>query len=233
MTTAAGALAAATASLVVRHDVVGTMSAMVEDCAEVIGAQAAGLMIADGEGPLEVLVSSPRAARDLEMYELQAGEGPCLDAFSSGVAVQVVGSDELLRRWPVFGRQLVDSGLRSVCACPLRWRGVTIGALNAFLETPDGLSEDQQVVLQAFADVATIAVVHAGMPDLPDLGALTHAALEARTVVEQAKGVLAFQREVSMDQAYDLLLHQACEWGDPLEDTARSIIDSAVRGRSR
>src|SRR4051794_28529752 len=89
MTTAAGALAAATATLVVKHDVVGTMSAMVEDCARVIGAQAAGLMIADGEGPLEVLVSSPRATRDLEMYELQAGEGPCLDAFSSGVAVQV------------------------------------------------------------------------------------------------------------------------------------------------
>src|SRR3954465_7111595 len=94
VSTPAGALAAAGGAPRVDHDVVGTMTAMVESCTDVLGAQAAGFMIADGEGPLEVLVSSPRSARELELYELQAGEGPCLDAFSTGVALQVSGAEQ-------------------------------------------------------------------------------------------------------------------------------------------
>src|SRR4051812_31041495 len=60
MPSAAAALAAAAAALVVDHDVIGTLTAMVSDCAQVVDAQAAGVMVFDGDGPLEVLVSIPQ-----------------------------------------------------------------------------------------------------------------------------------------------------------------------------
>jgi len=173
--------------------------------------------------------SHPAQRQDLELYEIQAGEGPCLDAFSQGAAIHVVGAEQMLLRWPLFGRQLVDSGLQSVCASPLRWRGTTIGAFNAFLTDPEGLTSEFRTVLQAFADIATVAVVQLAMPELPDLRALTHAALECRTIVEQAKGVLAYQHGVSVDEGYDILLERVRRSGALLEDEARAVVEGAIR----
>ncbi len=229
MTTAGSALAAAAASLVVEHDVVGTLTTLVADCAEVLGAGAAGLMLSGEDGPLEVVASWPHHARDLEDYEVQADEGPCLDAFRTGEVVHLESAAAALERWPAFGPRLVAAGLASVHACPMRWHGSVIGALNVFLAGDDGVAPDLHAVVQAFADVATVVVVHAGLPPVTDVWALTHSALESRTVIEQAKGVVAAQRDIDVDQAFGWLMAEAARTGRPLDVLARAVIQDAVQ----
>jgi hypothetical protein len=227
VTAASTALAAAAASVVVEHDTVGALTQLSIDFASLAGASAVGIMIADGDGPLEVLAASAHVARELDLYELQSGEGPCLDAYASGGQVHEETAARITARWPRFGPALVDVGFGSVYACPLRWRGSSIGALNVFLPTDAGLDRETQVVAQAFADIATIAVIQAGIPAF-NLAALTHDALQKRTVIEQAKGVLAVTQELDMEGAFQFLLDSSRRDGRRLDVVAQEVIAAAV-----
>ena len=63
---------------------------------------AAGLMLANPRGGLRLVASAAGLMRDLELFELQADEGPCLDTFSTGEPVVNVDLNEAKERWPVF-----------------------------------------------------------------------------------------------------------------------------------
>lgn len=229
MNGAAGALAAAAARLVVDHDTMGTLTRLVIDCADVVGGAAGGLMMPDGDGPLEVLTSSSHESAELDLYELQAGEGPCLEAYATASVVHADSAEELRRRWPVFGTRMAELGFGAVYACPLTWRGSPIGALNVFSRAEGELDVEAGVVVRAFADIATVVVVQAGTESAVDLAAATRHALESRTVIERAKGVVAAQRGLDMSAAFELLLAQSQESGTSLEEHAQQVIQGAVR----
>jgi GAF domain-containing protein len=120
-------------------------------------------------------------------------------------------------------------GFLAAAACPLRWRGDVIGAINVFLPRARALSDDEQRVVQAFADVAAIAIIHAGLPPVQDLARITRRALAARTVVEQAKGVIADQTGLDMAAAFDRLRALADQRGQPLEAIAQDLVNSTTR----
>jgi GAF domain-containing protein len=227
--TAANALAAAAASLVRDHDMVGTLSQLCDDCADVMGATAVGIMLSDGDGPLEMMAASNHRATDIELYEIQADQGPCIEAARTGATVAADSADEIIARWPAFGPRAVAAGFLAAAACPLRWHGDVIGAINVFLPRARALSDDEERVMQAFADVAAIAIIHAGLPPVRDLARITRRALAARTVIEQAKGVIAAQTGLDMAASFDHLRALAHQRGQPLETFARELVDSTTR----
>ena len=51
----------------------------------------------------------------------------------------------------------------------------------------------------------------------------------ARTVVEQAKGVLAYQRGVPIDEAYNALLERARTEGRTLSEAAAAVVRQASK----
>jgi ANTAR domain/GAF domain len=222
------ALAAAVAALVEDHDLIGMLSQLTVDLVDARAGMAAGLMMVDGAGPLEVLAASSHQAREIDLYELQTGEGPCLDAFRAGRLVHEEGAERISARWPEFGPRLVDLGCLAVHASPMLWRGQTIGALNIFFPVPDPLDAEGVAMVQAFADVATIAVVQAGLPPV-DLAGLTQDALQKRTVIEQAKGVIAVTHGVDVGAAFDLLRDRARNESRGLDVVARDVIQAAIR----
>jgi GAF domain-containing protein len=227
--TAANALAAAAASLVRDHDMVGTLSQLCDDCADVMGATAVGIMLSDGDRPLEMMAASNHRATEIELYEIQADQGPCIEAARTGATVVADSADQIIARWPAFGSRAVAAGFLAAAACPLRWHGDVIGAINVFLPTARALSDDEQRVMQAFADVAAIAIIHAGLPPVQDLARITRRALAARTVVEQAKGVIADQTGLDMAASFDRLRALADQRGQPLEAIAQDLVKSTTR----
>jgi AmiR/NasT family two-component response regulator len=56
-------------------------------------------------------------------------------------------------------------------------------------------------------------------------------ALDGRTVVEQAKGVLAVQESLDPAEAFDRLLERADSLGLPLAVLAAGVVEAAQRGR--
>src|SRR5437588_3136797 len=127
-------------TLVDDFDVVELLTHLADRCVEVLDVTAAGLMLArPGGGELQVVASSSDAMRVLELFELQAEEGPCPDSYRTGEPVVNQDLATVDGRWPRFAPQALAAGFRSVHALPMRLRGVTIGALNLFRATDGGL----------------------------------------------------------------------------------------------
>ena len=72
-------------TLVSDFDIVEFLHGLSADSVEILGAEAAGVMLTDGRGGLRLIASSEERMRLLELFELQGAEGPCLDAFSWAV----------------------------------------------------------------------------------------------------------------------------------------------------
>ncbi|HEV3227181.1 MAG TPA: GAF and ANTAR domain-containing protein, partial [Acidimicrobiales bacterium] len=132
--------------------------------------------------------------------------------------------DEEMTPWPRFAPRALAAGFSSVQALPMRLRGQVIGALNMF-QTGDGeLRDADRTAAQAFADVATIAVLaHRTADDAQRLNDQLTLALNTRIVVEQAKGVVAESVNVDMQAAFERLRRHARNHNLRLTDVAADI----------
>lgn len=74
-------------TLVDDFDVVDLLTRLADRCVEVLDVEAAGIMLAGPDGQLRVMASSSEAMRVLELFEIQAQEGPCLDSHRAGLPV--------------------------------------------------------------------------------------------------------------------------------------------------
>lgn len=227
--TSAQALAAVTSALLQDHDVTGLLAQLVQDSARFVPADAAGLLLQGENDLLEVLSATSHRTTELELYQAQHDEGPCVDVVRTGHSIEVVGADEVDRRWPRIGPEITGAGFRSVYAFPLRWHGLTIGGLNLFAATDAPLDDSARQLAQTFADVAALVIVQPVQVDQVDLLASLRRALEGRVVVEQAKGVLAYQLGIDMAAAYDELVRRSDQDGLSLTETALATILDARR----
>jgi GAF domain-containing protein len=212
-------------TLVEDFDVVELLTLLTDRCVEVLDVGAAGLMLVAPDGELRVMASSSEAMRVLELFELQAREGPCLDCFASGAAVvnqDLVAAND---RWPRFASEALAAGFHSVHALPMRLRGTVIGALNLFHNEPGQMRAADVVAAQALADVATIAVLqNRAVLEAQVVNEQLHHALNSRIVIEQAKGIVAERQGLDMEEAFATLRAYARNHNLRLIDVARDVI---------
>ena len=127
-------------TLVDDYDVVELLQRLVETCAHVLDITAAGIMLADPDGELEVVASTSEASRLIEVLQLDAEAGPCLTCFASGEPVScadiALGPDD----WRDFRTGALDLGFQSVHAMPLRLRSTVIGTLNPTTHSSSSIS---------------------------------------------------------------------------------------------
>lgn len=67
-------------TLVADFDVVDLLTMVADRCVDILDVAAARVMLAEPGGELHVVASSSEAMRVLELFELQAQEGPCPEA---------------------------------------------------------------------------------------------------------------------------------------------------------
>ena len=216
-------------SLVEDFDVVDLLTLLADRCVGVVDVAAAGLMLASADGGLRVLASSSEGMRVLELFEAQADEGPCVDAYRSGLAVVNLTIDESNARWPRFAPKAALAGFRSVHALPMRLRGDSIGALNLFQAEEGRLDEADVAAAQALADVATIAILaHRAARDAQVRNEQLTEALNTRIVIEQAKGVVSERAGLDMDDAFTRLRRYARKHNLRLSDVAHAVSTRAL-----
>ena len=216
-------------TLVDNFDVVDLMVLLTERCVEILDVDAGGLMLAAPEGDLRVMASSSEAMRVLELFEVQAKQGPCLDCYRTGQPVlnQDLASPDI--QWPEFAAEALEAGFHSVHAIPMKLRGATIGALNLFRIGQGELQADDIEAAGALADVATIAVLqHRASIEARVLNEQLNYALNSRIVIEQAKGMVAERSGLSMEDAFNALRGHARNNNRRLSDTARDVIQGRL-----
>jgi transcriptional regulator with GAF, ATPase, and Fis domain len=216
-------------TLVADFDVLDLLDQLMRASVDLIGVDAAGLLLDDQRGNLQVVASSSEETRLLEIFQLQNNQGPCLECVRSGSAVtsQDIGAETA--RWPLFAPRAKEAGFGAVAALPMRLRDEVVGAVNLFRTGDQPIDDDQRRLGQAFADVATIGIlqrrtVHRGAI----LAEQLQFALNSRVVIEQAKGVLAERHSLPMGAAFDLLRRHARDNNLKLTDAATGVVDGST-----
>ena len=213
-------------TLVAEFDVIDFLHTLTETSVELLDANAAGLMLADQRGDLQVVASSTEESRLLELFELQHDQGPCLDCYRGGQPVVNIDPDEAERRWPAFGAAVRAAHFESVHALPLRLRDEVIGSMNLFLARPGGLSPESLTLGQGLADIATIGLLQErAIREKQVLAEQLQGALNSRILIEQAKGILAERHGLEMDRAFTAMRTHARHSGRPLLVVASQVID--------
>jgi GAF domain-containing protein len=223
-------LAKVTASLTGDFDVTTTVHAAMDSCTS-LGAASTGVLVRSPSGRLEVLASSSHAAYLLELYQAMTDEGPCVEVINSGLVVTESGQANLRVRWPVAGRAIADAGYGFVLGLPLTWRGEVLGGLNMFFAPTEVAMEDVADAAQAIADLVMLAVLYSDdRPASNTVYSALQSALNARNVVEQAKGVIAHQDRVEMDVAFGRLIEHARTRNESISHVATSAVERAESG---
>ncbi|HEY2223188.1 GAF and ANTAR domain-containing protein [Actinomycetospora sp.] len=216
-------------TLVADYDVLELFHGLCADCVALIGADAAGLMLSDQRGSLQVVSASNEAAQLIELFQLQADQGPCLDAYATSTQVHAGDLAAAHDRWPRFVARATEYGFAAVHALPMRLRGQTIGALNLFHRHSVVMAPGELAIGQALADVATIAILSDRSTRVREqLTEQLQAALQSRVIIEQAKGVLAERGHIELDDAFSRLRVHARNTGQRLADLARGVVDGSL-----
>jgi len=216
-------------TLIADFDAIDLLHTLTERTVGLLDVDAAGLVMEDPRGRLQVLAATSHAARLLELFELQNEEGPCLDCYTSGEQVVNVDLADAAARWQKFTPASVKAGYQSVHALPLRLRNRTLGAMNLFVSDRSNLTPEDVAVGQAMADVATIGLLQERDVRRQEvLAEQLHDALNSRILIEQAKGVLAERAGIDVDDAFRRMRAYSRHLSRPLNSIATAVIDNAI-----
>jgi hypothetical protein len=216
-------------TLLVDFDVVDLLTELTEHSADLLDVAAAGFLLADPRGQLHLMAATSEKARDLELFQLQADEGPCLDCYSTGQAISVSDLRAEGQRWPRFVPAATEAGFASVHAVPMRAASTVLGALGLFGTRTGELTEADLLVGRTLAHVACVAILQEHAPTPATVLPPLRSALVSRVVVEQAKGYLRERLGVSVEGAFELLRGYAKNHGEHLTEVSRGVLTDPER----
>jgi GAF domain-containing protein len=212
-------------TLVDDFDVVDFLVTLCEHASLVSEADAVGIVLADHRNDLRYVASSNESGRELELFQLDAQEGPCVDCVRDRQPVVNADLGGASHLWPSFAPHAIKAGFQSVHAFPMRLRDQVIGALNLFCVTRMEFSPHEVRVVQSLADVATIGILQER--SIARAEALTEqlqGALNSRIVIEQAKGAMARTEGITVDEAFTRLRERARSTRQRLVDVAAAVL---------
>lgn len=207
-------------------DVIDLLTELTERCTDLLDVASAGLLLADPGGTLHLMAATSDRTEEIELFQLQTDEGPCLDCFASGEPVSIADLDAVTERWPRFVRAAQEAGFASVHAVPMRAAGSVLGTLGLFGVRKGTLDDADLLVGQSLAHVASVAIVQEHAPTTEIVLPHLRRAISSRVVVEQAKGFLRERLDVSVAEAFDLLRRYARSSGSHLTDIARHLMST-------
>lgn len=199
-------------------------------CVEVLGVTGAGITIMGGDQAGPICVSGPNVAA-LEDVQFTVGQGPCRDAFRTGVSVHAPSlGAEASSRWPTFVALARESGIGAVFAYPLSTEGAKVGVLTLYQQSEGALSAAQRDDSIALGEVLAETVL--SLQDDATPGALAPVlddAVQYRAEIYQASGMTAVQLGVPPEDALLRIRAHAFANNQTVAEAAALIVTRLLR----
>ena len=175
--------------------------------------------------------ASDSIAARADEAQYAAGEGPCLQALRDGCAVEVPDV-EAESRWPFFREEAAALGVRSSLSMPLVIDSTTVGALNIYATRPrafEGHGERGRRFAEQASGALTVVV---RQDDQVRLNHQLRQALQSRTVIAQAVGIVMREQGCSAEVALDRLRRRSQDRNVKLHDVAAELVETVGGGPS-
>jgi GAF domain-containing protein len=184
----------------------------------------AGLLLLDPDQLLRNVAVSDKRVDHLEELQIEHGEGPGVDAFEEKTmvdSVDLAGED----RWPSFSPAAVDRGLRAVLASPIPYNQHAIGVVAVFSAKARPWSPEGELALITFTDLAALCIANTmASEERGEVAEQLQRALDARVVIEQAKGALVAREGLTERDAFERMRRQARRERRPIVDVATEVM---------
>jgi GAF domain-containing protein len=216
-------LADAVRQLDAAADPPGTLERMVELTPEFFpSADYVGISLVE-RGAMRTPAASNEKLRELDEWQYELGQGPCRAAIKEHRTVVV---DDLATdpRWPAWGAAMVEElGVRSSISFRLFTRDDdSWGALNVYSRRPGAFSEEDVEHGQVIAAMSAVVLARSINDDH------LASALESRTVIGQATGIIMERYGLDQSRAFDVMRRISSHDNRKLRDVAAQVV--AERG---
>lgn len=212
-------MAAAARELQDQHDPVATVQSAVDLAVQnVHGCDAASVSMVYAKQRVDTPAATDEMAVIGDRLQYEVGEGPCLSAIwdEESVYVPDLTSDS---RWSSWGPRVAEeTGARSSFSVRLFTIHDTLGALNLYSITAEGFSPGDQA--EGMAIAAHIAIAVAAAQSLEQF----EQALDSRTVIAQACGLVMERYNMDSTQAFALLARLSSTENVKLRDIAAELV---------
>lgn len=162
--------------------------------------------------------------KSIDQYQYDTGRGPCVAAL--GGQIHHFNGEVIEPRWRQFAEVAADSDVYSVISFPLRLDDEVVGALNIYSRERDALRPGQREEGLLFASQAAITLANArGYIATEREVEQLREALETRTMIGQATGLLMAQDGLSSEEAFQKLVKVSRNANIKLRDLAQRYAD--------
>jgi putative methionine-R-sulfoxide reductase with GAF domain len=182
-----------------------------------------------GKSASTVASSSDRAAA-LDEIQYGFGDGPCLTAAREHTLVHVPDMRREFR-WPEYQEAAAANGIISVLGVPFELEGEASAGLDVYSDEPNkydhaAIRNVQRHVLMA-SKALRLAVRFAQHQDTE---AHLESAMQSRTTIDLAVGIIMAQNSCSQDQAFNILKSASNNRNVKLRDLAAQVIATVHQG---
>lgn len=173
-------------------------------------------------GALETRAGTSALVWELDQVQYDLGEGPCVEAAE---AEPVVESTPLRheQRWPAYVRTALARGVQAQVGIRLFSRGRHVGGLNLYSTSHDVIGAESLETARLLARHVALVLGHA-----QEAEQLTQA-LETRTVIGQATGIVMERFGLDAERAFAFLTRASSTGNVKLRDLAQELIRSTSR----
>lgn len=186
---------------------------------ETVHTQFGGITMLKSRGRFETVGHGSDVVAEADRQQLELGEGPSVDV--STTSRTITSADlEGDERWPRWGPVAVSLGLRCVLSAELHAGGERIGVLSLYGTRVRHFTDEDVDVARLFARHASAALAAVKLRE----GLLN--AIESRTVIGQAQGVLMERFEIDADRAFAILRRFSQDGNVKLTDVARQLVET-------
>lgn len=176
-----------------------TVDRVLEYAMKAVACSYAGVIFVHKRSRVETIAATDPLVAQLDLVQLEHGEGPDLDVLSDPAASVLVDDTETEERWPHWAKAVAAKGVRSMIGTRLHTTSTTIGSLNLYATRPGHFTEEDRDVANIFARHAAVALSSARVNDN------LWKAIDARRLVGQAQGILMERFAIDADQAFAVL----------------------------
>lgn len=189
-------------------------------------ATSCGITLRRDRRPLTVC-SSDALAMAVDELQYERKSGPCLQAMETGTIV-FVSDTRTETRWGGYPAHALQFGVMSSLSLPLTAGGRNVGAMNLYNGQANAFDHhDVTAGLKLAARADAVLGIALRLGEQVVLTDQLRQAMENRSVIDQAIGVLIGQQRCGANAAFDLLRSASSHRNRKPRDIAADIVSSA------
>lgn len=204
-----------------------TVDQVVQYALTAVDCDFADVMFLHREKRIETVAATNPVAEKAAQLQAEFDEGAILVLPPEAGSHIVVHDTSTDVRWPRWGNELKELGIRSVLSIRLATRDSLIGALNLYAREPLSFDSDDVAVAHILARHASVALSTARREYA------VAETIDARKRVGLAQGILMERFGLTAEQSFELLRRYSQEHRLKLNDVARELVATRELPRKR